>query len=298
MSITSYIKNDVIAGISSGQLAPGPITLNELSERYQVSLTPVRVAVRELISEGFIQQSDNRRLVIQFDRSNTESAIEKVEKPEQPKDIYEILIDDLVRLSLKGKPVLLREEPTARKYGVTRAVIRPIFNRLAGQGVLKYLPRRGWKLRPFQQADLDAYIEMRVVLEVKAMELAWSRLVDEDLRSFIDGHHLPESSDDVPRIDNSFHDYLIGKANNRYLADFFERHDRYFKFVFEWEIVDRHAAIETVHQHLAILQALLRRDRPAAESALVKHIRYNHPSLQKLARAMDEKSVTSNGQEF
>jgi DNA-binding GntR family transcriptional regulator len=287
MSITSYIKKDVIAGIFSGQFAPGPITLQELSQRYQVSLTPVRVAVRELIDEGYIHRTDNRRLLIHFDRARSEGA---APRPEQPKDIYEEVFDDVVRLSLRGKPILLREEPTAQKYGVTRAVIRPVFNRLAGQGLLKYLPRRGWRVRPFQQDDLDAYIETRVVLELQALTLAWPRLVDEDIQRMIDLHHLPTSDDDLPRSDNSLHGYLIEKASNRYIADFFERHGRFFELVFIWELLDQQAAIETVRQHLAILEALLRRDRTAAEQALTTHIRYSHPSLKSVIQKLESSS--------
>jgi DNA-binding GntR family transcriptional regulator len=43
--------------------------------------------------------------------------------------------------------------------------------------------------------------------------------------------------------------------------------------------LDRNAQIQEVRHHREILEALLRRDRPAAERALVEHIRNNHPML-------------------
>lgn len=279
MSISTYIKEDVIAAIFSGRIGPGALTLDELSQRYQVSATPVRAAVRELVKEGVLQRDANRRLIVRED-----CPMRFVTPPQQPKDYHKLVADDLARLSLQGEAVLVREESMAEKYSISRSTIRQIFNRLAGDGVLEHLPRRGWQLRPFREADLDAYIEMREVLELKALALAWPRLVDEEIQKMIDLHHLPTSDNDTPRSDNSLHGYLVTKANNRYIADFFERHGKYFTVLFDWEVVDRQAAIQTVHEHLAVLHALLKRDRAAAEQALVNHIRNNHSLLRDRVR--------------
>ncbi len=276
MSIATFIKQDLIANIRSGEIQSDRLTLDALSKRYRVSVTPVRAAVRELIEERYLKKGDNGRLAVQFDPSFGSAA----ESPAEPTDWGQIIANDLVQFSLEGVPVLLREETTAEKYGISRSSIRHIFHRLAGRGILQHLPRRGWQLRPFRQADLDAYIDMRVTLELKALELAWSRLVDEELQAILDGNRLPASPDDRPTSDNSLHAYLIEKSKNHFIADFFDRHGEYYNALFEWESLDRDAQIQEVRQHREILEALLRRDRPAAERALVDHIRNNHPMLR------------------
>ena len=43
--------------------------------------------------------------------------------------------------------------------------------------------RRAWRLRPFRKEDLGAFLEIRELLELKAMDLAWPYLVDENLRA-------------------------------------------------------------------------------------------------------------------
>jgi DNA-binding GntR family transcriptional regulator len=202
-----------------------------------------------------------------------------VSPPEKPIDWGEVIANDLVQLSLEGAPVLLREETTAEKYGISRSAIRPIFQRLAGRGILKHLPRRGWQLKPFRQEDLDSYIRVRVGLELMALELAWPRLVDEELQAILDRNLLPESPNDRLTIDNSLHAYLIEKSKNPFIADFFDRHGKYYDVLFSWESLDREAQIQAVQHHREILEALLRRDRAAAESALENHIRNNHPVL-------------------
>jgi DNA-binding GntR family transcriptional regulator len=182
-------------------------------------------------------------------------------------------------MSLEGVPVLLREETTAAKYGMSRSSIRHIFQRLAGRGILEHLPRRGWQLRPFRQEDLDAYIRVRVGLELMALDLAWPRLVDEDLQAILDRNLLPAKPNGRPICDNSLHAYLIEKSRNPFIADFFDRHGKYFDVLFNWESLDRKAQIQAVQQHREIIEALLRRDRAAAERALENHIRNNHPVL-------------------
>jgi DNA-binding GntR family transcriptional regulator len=274
MSIATFIKQDLIANIRSGEIASDRLTLGALSNRYQVSVTPVRAAIRELIEERYLQKGDNGRLAIRL-----ESVASAASMPREPIDWSEVIANVLVQLSLEGVPVLLREETTAEKYGISRSSTRQIFQRLAGRGILRHLPRRGWQLRPFRQSDLDDYIDMRVLLERKALELAWPRLVDEDLQAMLDGNRLPMNLDDQPISDNSLHAYLIEKSQNAYIADFFDRHGKYYDALFEWENLDRDAQVQEVRHHREILEALLRRDRPAAEQALINHIRNNHPVL-------------------
>lgn len=279
MSLTSYIKQDLIAHISSGQLSSAFLTLDDLSKRYDASITPVRAAIKELIHDGYLHKTKNRRLAVTPRRAQA-SAVAIA--PEQPKDYYKIISDDLVRLSLQGEALVLREETTAKTYGISRSSITKIFSRLAGDGILDHLPRRGWQLRPFRQADLDAYIEIRITLEVKALEIAWPHLVDNDLQVMLDRNRLPEGPDDQPQSDNSLHAYIITKAANPYIAEFFERRGRYYKVLFEWELLDREAKIPTVKQHREILEALLRRDQAAAVQLLTNHIRNNHPVVHRL----------------
>lgn len=72
-------------------------------------------------------------------------------------------------------------------------------------------------------------------------------------------------------------------------VDFFDRHGAYYDVLFDYESLDHDASVQTVLQHREILEALLRRDRRAAERALVSHIRTNHPLVNR-----SKSSRTSN----
>ena len=274
MSLAMFIRQDLIANICLGEISSHRLTLDGLSKRYRVNAMPARTAVYELTDEKYLEKGDNGRLAVRVEALGGAALA-----PQEPTDWGEVIANDLVMLSLEGSPVMLREETTAEKYGISRSRTRQIFFRLAGRGILRHLPRRGWQLRPFRQADLDAYIEMRVVLELKALELAWPRVVDEELQAMLDGNRLPTNPDDPPIIDNSLHAYFIQRSQNAYIVDFFDRNGRYYDALFEWEDLDRDALIQAVLQHREILETLLRRDRRAAVRALANHIRNEHPMM-------------------
>ncbi|MFK7778337.1 MAG: GntR family transcriptional regulator [Gimesia sp.] len=284
MSLKNYIKNDLEVRLRSGQKLPAQLTLESMAAHYQVSFSPVRIALAELVDEGLLQRGTNRRLEISAGQIKPLKGGKKSVLPEPPKDMFEVITNDFVKMSLKGEPIDIREEVTARKYKISRSSLRIILNRLAGTGILDHIPRRGWRLRPFRQEDMQAFIEVRELLELKALELAKPHLVKEDLQKIQDGNVIPESETERVLIDNSLHKYLIEKAGNYYIQDFFQRQGRYYNILFDWEDQDRETAIETVRQHQSILNALIKKKWSAARKALSYHIRDNHPILSKIVK--------------
>lgn len=288
MSIATYIKDDLAAQLKSTQERPIQLTLGSLAAHYNVSLTPVRSAVAELIDEGLLEKGDNHRLTATSQCSQGRDArgagqSPELPSPELPSDPYDVISDDLVQLSLRGEAVYLREEATAEKYDISRSAIRNILHRLAGEGVLDHIPRRGWRLRPFRQDDLHAFIEVREVLELRALELARAKLDTGKLQHLLELNAPPTSDATKWSVDESLHEYIITTADNAYIQDFFERQGRYYKLLFVWEDRDRKVATETMRQHHEILTAMLEQNWSTARQALSHHIRDNHPVLSNVA---------------
>jgi DNA-binding GntR family transcriptional regulator len=286
MTITAQIRDDLKFRMQAGGDLPTPLTLESIAKMYGVSFTPVRTAVAELIEDGLLQKGENRRLILQAPLKLDGRRKRKL-PPALPRrrDLSKEIANDLIKLSLKREPVYLREEAVAEKYDVSRSAIRNILHQLAGSGMLDHIPRRGWQLRPFRQEDMQSFLEVREVLELKALELARPHLLQQDLRSMLSKNVPPQSKSEPVRIDNSLHAYFIDKANNPYIKDFFQRHGPYYEILFDWEDQDRKTAIETVHQHHEILDALLNQNWRRARNALSYHIRHNHPILSKVANA-------------
>lgn len=290
-SISTYIQNDLAARLRAGRELPTTLTIDALADHYDVSFTPVRTAVAKLLDEGLLIKGTNRRLApVLLSQLKPGSAKPKepstLRLPQPPQDPSERIVNDLLQQSLEGEAVFLREEATADKYGVSRSTIRHTFHRLAGEGMLNHIPRHGWQLRPFRQSDLDAFIDVREVLELKALELARKKLERGQLQRMLAANTQHSSSLEsavaAPQIDESLHAYLIETSGNVYIREFFERQGRYYRLLFEWEDRDRATGLETARQHRQILNALLDQNWSKARKELSQHIRDHHPLLSQL----------------
>lgn len=334
MSLADYVRDDLAKRLRTGRGLPPALTLDALAELYQVSFTPVRAAVAELIEDGLLAKGANRRLLVNPGRDlpaaappadsakplpavPPTAATNGPPPPQSAHDAYNEIVDDLVQLSLQGNEIYLREESTADKYQMSRSAIRNVFHRLAGEAILDHIPRRGWRLRPFRRCDLHEFNEAREAFEIKALDLAWTRLDHQHIERLY--HHnlatsaaatdtplppsdttrtpgttrTPENSpgaDGRPAgkttatggaidVDESLHEYIIQQSNNRYITDFFLRQGRYYRLLFRWEDQDTAVALDTIRQHQQILLAILNRDLAGAKSALSRHILHNNPLL-------------------
>jgi len=281
MSIADYIKDDLTFRLQISRELPSQLTLDSLAELYNVSFTPVRTAVAELIDQGLLIKGANRRLIAPS-LAKVSVEPEQVVLPQPPKDPFDTIAQDLIQLSLEGKSIYLREEVTAEKYGVSRSMIRNILHRLAGEGILDHIPRRGWKLRPFRHQDLQAYVEVRESLEITALNLSIPRLDQERLRAILKLNEPAVPAPESILVDESLHSYLIEVSGNPYIREFFERQGRYYRLLFQWEDQDAATALETMHQHRQVLAALIEKDWTSARELLSSHILNNHPILSSI----------------
>jgi DNA-binding GntR family transcriptional regulator len=190
------------------------------------------------------------------------------------------LASEMIARSLRRESEYVREEATALRYGLGRTAIRQALARLAGRGLVVHVPRCGWRVRPFDLADLEEYLEVREVLELKALDLARPHLIAADLQRMLLGN-APRAGRN-PRLDNNLHRYLIDKAANAYISDFFDRHGAYYTTVFDFAAPETRVVVEMARQHCAILRALIDRDWTRARQALSQHIRGQRPIVKEL----------------
>ncbi len=275
-TIREYIKGDLRGRIGSGAALPVDLTLAALSGHYGVSFTPVREAIRDLVSEGILRKGVGGRVEVNPARRKR-AVSEPVAPPRSSARIESELAVEMIGKSLRGEADYVREEATAARFGVGRTAIRQVFSRLSGRGLLVHVPRCGWRVRAFDGRDLDAYLEAREAVELKALDLAWPRLEDAELRRMLAGND-PRG----PRLNNEIHLYLIETSRNPYLRDFFDRHGAYYTTLFDFAAPETSEAAEMARQHRAILEALIVRDRPATRRELSRHIRAQSPVVQDL----------------
>lgn len=281
-TIAKYITSDLKTRLRARDVPFGDLTLENLAQHYGVSFSPVRAAVRELLREGVLRKKANGRL-----EANPQALRGRAGRapaaPPSSRDLEAALTQEVVRVAVRGQEEFLRENATAKELGIGRTALRPILARLAGLGLIEYLPRRGWRVRPLDEADVRAYLQVRESLELQALDLARPRLERAPLEQMLQGN-TPGDADRQSRLDNRLHRYLIDTAGNRYIRDFFDRHGAYFSALFDYAAPKTNVVETMAAQHRAILQALIAGDWDAARQALAEHIRSQWPILQRLLR--------------
>ena len=180
MTWADFITNDIENRVLNGKPLPTKLTLHSLCSEYGVSITPVRQAIDLLLQKGLLIKDKSGRL-----KPNSGKIMHHTNRnqpiSDPPVDLYEKISRELVVESLSEKTHFLRESAMAKKYATGRTVIRRIFNRLAGEGIIDHIPRCGWKLRSFSKEDLTAFLQVREILELKALDLAKNHLEQDAL---------------------------------------------------------------------------------------------------------------------
>lgn len=290
-TLTHYVEEDLRRRIQSGQSLPHHLTLASLSRHYGVSFAPVRSALDTLIQEGLIRKKENNgRIEINPEKVGTKGSYEPVAIPLKSDDWDRILIKEVMLASLSGTATYLREEALAQKHSTGRSVIRSTFSRFAGAGLIEHIPRRGWRVRPLNLADMQAYLQVRETLELKALDLARPHLVREHLVQML----AANQSDGTAAPDNRLHEYIIEKSGNHYIRDFFRQYvATYYRTLFDYAAPETSVVAEMAEQHNRILNALIARAWTRARLALAEHIQSQERVLGRLLTLVDGKKSPS-----
>ena len=282
MKISNHIIDDIKTRIATGQPLPRKLTIANLAQTYNVSTTPVRIAIQTLIDEKVLVKHSNGRLEIPSLTASGSDYIPEaaISIASETDAIYEQLSQLILKESLSHSEVFLREQSTSELYHIGRTVVRQLFGKLSGAGMLEHIPRRGWLIRRYREEDMNAYIEVRETLELKAMELALPYMDIAELNVFLKGNtQNPTSS--TTNINNQLHLYWIERSDNRYIREFFEKNSKYYDSLFDYATIKNDVVKQMAKQHSLILNALLNDQLEEAKEHLVHHIRDQHPMLQR-----------------
>ncbi len=288
MSISEFIADDLRERISSGVDVPLDLTLAGLAERYESSVMPVRIAVETLVRENVLLKQSNGRLTVNESKTRPQRANGKRNSVAPPVDWYDQISKDIVRESLQQTEATVTIDGTANKYEIGRSVAQKILIRLAGEGLIEHAPRKSWKIRPFREEDLQGYLDIRSLLELRGFDLARERLDNEDLESMLQLNSSASTAAPT-KIDHSLHKYWIDRSQNRYIQDFYYRHSPYYLLLYRYAVDHDSTLIPVLAaQHCDILFAILKRRWRQARQALARDIDSLRPILlQEIGRLAD-----------
>ncbi len=179
-------------------------------------------------------------------------------------------------LRLPGSP--LDEQEIAASYGVSRTPVREALRLLAASGLVAYRPNHGAEVAALSESDIRDMFQVMADLESLCAGYAARAMSPGERRQLADAH---ESMGSIVRAGDSaayavaneaMHALIYAGAHNSYLHDITMQTRQRLKPYrrAQFSTLGRLAASHAEHE--AIVQAILRGDRAAAQRHMSDHI--------------------------
>ncbi|WP_398473117.1 GntR family transcriptional regulator [Tardiphaga sp.] len=173
----------------------------------------------------------------------------------------------------------LNEVAVSRELEIGRTPVHHALHRLAKEGLVDVIPRKGIIVRPVSLDEVANIIEARLVNEAYCASLAARRVTRADLeepklilgkaQSAIDAG---EGVEELMQLDQSFHRWMAKISGNPVLAEFLSNlQDRAARFWF-LSLSDGHHSQQVQHEHFDLLQAIASKDEAQAADKARAHI--------------------------
>lgn len=191
--------------------------------------------------------------------------------------VLDRLREDILSGELEAGAVL-GEVPLAESFGVSRGPIREALSRLASEGLVTLVPRRGAEVtRLTAEEFLDAY-QVREALETLAIRLAIPRLQESDrkrLRSLHEQMVQHAAKGEIHAFfetNSAFHELFVSASGNKKLHEFYRLLLLQMGRYLARSLALRGTVEKSVAEHSAILEAVEAGDADRAAWLLADHI--------------------------
>ena len=182
----------------------------------------------------------------------------------------------------------LPSEPEfAKQLGISRGILREGLAQLKAQGIISRKPKDGTYILPLKGSKDDMtqstqrmiktssfrnIMEMRDAIEQKAAALAVDRATDEGLEELREIVLKPEQHTGEDDLDFYFHYRLVELSGNSIFMGIVNTYFEEIREIRDRNLKDASHSAQVQREHLAIIDAICRRDRVAAVLAVEEHM--------------------------
>jgi DNA-binding GntR family transcriptional regulator len=204
---------------------------------------------------------------------------------------YQILKSMIIeRQLLPGDKI--PQEKLAEDLGISRTPLINALKFLEHEKLVQSIPRRGFFVRLFDKAEMISIFELRELLEGLSARRACQNITDREidqLKGFFRQFAGIKDITDIKayaREDRRFHNLLTGIGAKEFLKSILET---YNIISFSYQTVLSEGLVrspnETIHEHLAIIEAISNRDADSAERLMRRHLSNSAAVLQQSLKA-------------
>ena len=193
--------------------------------------------------------------------------------------VYSILKDMIIeRQLLPGQKI--SQEKLARDLGISRTPLIGALKFLEQDKLVESVPRRGFFVRLFSKEEMVYIFELREVLEGLAARRAAAKITDSQILE-LDGffkHFAGQTNisdyKEYAREDRRFHGFVIDIDAKEFLKSILLTTNI---ISFSYQVLHTEGLVrppdDTIQEHLAVIEAIKKRDSEAAEILMRRHFK-------------------------
>ena len=190
----------------------------------------------------------------------------------------------------------LSPEELAKHFKVSITPVRDALKRLEGDGLVEVVPRQGVFVSRYSQEVIQELFDIRYLIEQASVERL-AEVPEETIQRMVDLAKQMEALQDgcifrdyarFIELDTQFHDLLVTMRGNKRLIELYQELQWPIQVVRGLSHANYHRAEDTIAEHWAIVDALVRRDVDAARKTIAAHLDNARKDLLRHAAAIAE----------
>ncbi|MCP3891820.1 MAG: GntR family transcriptional regulator [Desulfobulbaceae bacterium] len=204
--------------------------------------------------------------------------LHKINKPETLAQIaYKSLRNSILSFKLKQN-IIYNEMSVAQELGLSRTPVREALLRLSSEGLVTFLPRKGFIVTSYTEEEIEEVFELRIILESSVIRKVASKISPGDfdkLREYIEIQHKAATENDYHGFmlsDRAFHKTFFELAGNCKLMEIMENFQDICHMIGVCYLKVAGFYEKVILDHEAILKSVETGDADKAEAAIVNHI--------------------------
>jgi GntR family transcriptional regulator, rspAB operon transcriptional repressor len=188
-------------------------------------------------------------------------------------NVYESLRSDILTCRLAPGDDM-REQELAERYAVSRQPVREALLRLEREHLVTVQPRQGYRVNPISLSDARDLLQFRLVLEPACVAEAIESGSDAVLKALDQFRLFSGDHEAFITYNRAFHTALAEASGNRRMAaslcDLIGQADRLVRV--SLANVKGHDPTRLVAEHVALIEAMQRRDSRTANRIIKAHV--------------------------
>jgi len=195
---------------------------------------------------------------------------------------YDAFTEHLLRSKIRPGQFVTQRELVALT-GQPLGAIRELIPRLEAEGLIITVPQRGLQILPLDIGLVRNAFQFRLILEREAVSSFCQTASDAGITEIETAHRsIIEAArngitdalvNEAQQIDRAFHERIVDELDNDIISKAYRVNWIKVRLIRQNETsLDEDLVVPVMHEHLAIIAAMKRRDPAAAVEAAVAHI--------------------------